>query len=62
METSTRLGGPLSPSLSLRRASPEVLQKNEGTLVKNSYNKSLPHALWLVARAAEILAQREGKR
>jgi fructose-1,6-bisphosphatase/inositol monophosphatase family enzyme len=40
------------------RASPDVLRARAHMLGSNSYNKSVPHAVWLVARTAALLAKR----
>ena len=36
-------------------ASPEVLKARSDMLPSNSYNKSVPHALWLIDRTAQVL-------
>lgn len=44
------------------KASPETLKKNEKSMGRNSYNKSLPNAMWLVRECDRLLkarAQRE---
>jgi hypothetical protein len=37
------------------RASPDVLESRRSLLGSNSYNKSVPHAMWLIARTASLL-------
>ena len=40
------------------KASPDTLAKNAASLGRNSYNKSLPHALWVVRTCHDLLAAR----
>ena len=37
------------------QASPAVLERNQASLGRNSYNKSLAHAVWLVAACSRAL-------
>jgi 3'-phosphoadenosine 5'-phosphosulfate (PAPS) 3'-phosphatase len=39
-------------------ASPSVLESRKDLLGSNSYNKSVPHAMWLIARTAALLDAR----
>jgi Ser/Thr protein kinase RdoA (MazF antagonist) len=41
--------------------SPGVLERNASSLQKNAYNKSLPNAVWLVARCDAILRRRAAR-
>lgn len=40
------------------KASPETLKKNETSMGRNSYNKSLPNAMWLVRECDALLKAR----
>ena len=40
-------------------ASPDNLAKNAASLGRNSYNKSVPHACWLVRRCDALLRERD---
>jgi hypothetical protein len=40
------------------KASPETLLKNKESMGKNSYNKSLPNAMWLVHECDALLKRR----
>ena len=41
------------------KASPATLAKNAASIGRNSYNKSLPNALWMMRTADRLLAARE---
>jgi len=43
------------------KASPESLEKNAKSRARNSYNKSMPHAMWVVRTCDRLLKEREAR-
>lgn len=44
------------------KASPETLKRNEKSMGRNSYNKSLPNAMWLVRECDRLLKARKARK